>query len=132
MKRQLRDLEERVFGPNSEVLGLGKTESQRIDERLRIVERSVKEKEEEKEEEGTESGLTTEEDESKDGKDRRVKEKVRGLVGLVKYLEERVKADSGRVDRRMGEMLKRMEMLEDALRSEQETSLKALEAILAE
>lgn len=61
-----------------------------------------------------------------------MKEKVRGLQGVVKYLEDRVKADEGRMDRRMNEMLKRMEMLEDALRSEQETSLKALEAILAE
>jgi hypothetical protein len=69
---------------------------------------------------------------SSEGEEDGPAEKVRGLEGAVRGLEEKVRADGGRMERRMAEMLKRMEMLEEALRSEQETSLKALEAILAE
>jgi len=59
-------------------------------------------------------------------------ERMHSIESVLHALEDRSHADSARVDRRIGDMLARMEMLEDTLRNEQETSLKALEAILAE
>ena len=149
MKRHLRALEERIFtnpgpnsvlGPNSTALGPNSTvigpnseppAQQRIDERLRAVESAVLRYESEAGSMG-EDEVVEEEREGEGGRVRKAGEKVRGLEGVVKGLEEKLRADGGRMERRMGEMLKRMEMLEEALRSEQETSLKALEAILAE
>jgi hypothetical protein len=133
VKRQLRALEDRIFsnsGPNSTVLGpTSESAKQRIDERLRMVENAVLRYESEG---GSLEEDTTEEEREGDPARRKAVEKVRGLEGVVRGLEEKLRADGGRMERRIAEMLKRMEMLEEALRSEQETSLKALEAILAE